>query len=308
MTDSSTLREIIILGRLPFLFGGFLLFCIGALLALLSGASFSLSRFLFGYAIFFTAQLSLSYSNNYYDVEVDRYSQQTAISGGSSVLLRRPDLKPFTIQFALLLVVLSLILAVSFAVIYDYPWWFVAFVAGGNALGWSYTAPPLRLAYRGWGEMATALTYAFLMPGIGFLTFMSRFTWPFVLVAAPLLLYGLEFILSVELPDYASDRRAAKRTFVARWGEHASLTVILLALLAGTAVFATLALFAGVDVPFDFGMLALLSLIPLSIGAVGLYQGPETRDAIERIALGNIAGLNLFALAVIIYFAAILLT
>jgi len=306
MVNLATLRDVVILGRLPFLAGGLLLFVIGALLALLSGAAFSLPRFLFGYAIFFTAQLSLSYSNNYFDVEADRYSEQTPISGGSAVLVRRPELRPFAIRFALALVTMSLVLAIAFTMVYEYPWWFVGFVAGGNALGWFYTAPPLRLAYRGWGELATSLTYAFLMPGIGYLTFMQRFEWLFLFMAAPLLLYGLNFIITVELPDMESDRRAAKHTLVVRWGRRTSLVVVALALLAATLSFGGLSQFA-TGIPFDFWMIALFSLIPLSTAAVGLYRLSDNRDVIEQIALGNIAGLNLFALSIIAYFVALLL-
>ncbi len=306
MTETATLRDIVILGRLPFLAGGFLLFCVGALLALLSGASFAPWRFLFGYAIFFTAQLSLSYSNNYFDVEADRHSEKTPISGGSAVLVRRPELRPFAIRFALALVIASLVLAVAFVVTYGHPWWFVGFVAGGNALGWFYTAPPLRLAYRGWGEMATALTYAFLMPGIGYLTFMQQFHWLFLFLAVPLLLYGLDFILTVELPDLESDRRAVKRTWVVRWGRRVSLAVIVAALLSGTALFAAFDLLGVVDAPFDFRVVALFSLVPLAIGLLGVHRWRDTREHIEQIALGNIAGLNLFIIATITYFVFLL--
>ncbi len=306
MKDLAILRDIVILGRLPFLAGGFLLFCVGALLALLSGAPFSPQRFLFGYAIFFTAQLSLSYSNNYFDVEADRYSQQTPVSGGSAVLVQRPELRPFAIRFALLLVTASLVLTVAFVATYGYPWWFVGFVAGGNALGWFYTAPPLRLAYRGWGELATAVTYAFLMPGIGYLTFMQQFEWLFLFLAVPLLLYGLDFIVTVELPDMESDHRAAKHTLVVRWGHRAALAIVVLALLAGTISFMALSLFAGVDAPFDFWMVALFSLAPLLTAAAGLYRLSGSRRVIEQIALGNIVGLNLFAMSLIVYFLLLL--
>jgi 1,4-dihydroxy-2-naphthoate octaprenyltransferase len=38
----------------------------------------------------------------------------------------------------------------------------------GNLVGWFYSAPPLRLAYRGLGEFSTAATVGFLVPAMGY--------------------------------------------------------------------------------------------------------------------------------------------
>ena len=67
--------KILRLGRFVFPFTGVLLFSFGALLALVSGAEFHLYRFMLGLGVTFLGQLSVSYSNDFFDVEVDGYNE-----------------------------------------------------------------------------------------------------------------------------------------------------------------------------------------------------------------------------------------
>ncbi|MHA2232116.1 MAG: prenyltransferase, partial [Candidatus Hodarchaeales archaeon] len=58
------LYRILRLGRLHFVAAGFLLFIVGILLSALSGAKLSVDKFILGYAVLFTGQLAVSYSND----------------------------------------------------------------------------------------------------------------------------------------------------------------------------------------------------------------------------------------------------
>ena len=91
--DSATLKNIILLGKPQYLAGNFFLFVMGALLAVILGAVFVSTKFILGYIILLTAHLSVHYSNDYYDFEVDSITESTIISGGSGVLVKNPDLK-----------------------------------------------------------------------------------------------------------------------------------------------------------------------------------------------------------------------
>jgi 1,4-dihydroxy-2-naphthoate octaprenyltransferase len=159
------LKLIIKLGRLHFLIAGFLLYLLGVLLAVLLYNQFSWERFIWGYAVFLPAHLMVNYSNEYFDQEVDRYSHKTNFSGGSGVLINHPELVNFTRKFSLTLIIISLNLGISFSYTYNSVM-FLILTISGNLLGWFYTAPPLKLSYRGLGEIATVLT-GFLMPGLG---------------------------------------------------------------------------------------------------------------------------------------------
>jgi 1,4-dihydroxy-2-naphthoate octaprenyltransferase len=87
--------KIIKLGRPQFLFGGFLLFTMGALLAVLFNAPFSSDKFIFGYFILALALLALHYSNDYFDMNADQFIKPTPISGGSGILIENPNLRNF---------------------------------------------------------------------------------------------------------------------------------------------------------------------------------------------------------------------
>ena len=159
-----TLLPILRLGRFHFLFGGILLYVAGAELAVLDGARFSLPRAMIGYAILFGAHLSVSYSNDYFDMEADSYNQPTAFSGGSGILRKRPDLAKPSLVLALCLIGFSIISLCVFSILFGTDLYLIMLTIAGNFLGWSYTAPPLRLAYRGLGELSTAITVGSYSP------------------------------------------------------------------------------------------------------------------------------------------------
>lgn len=79
--------------RPQFLITGLFLFVFGDSWAILLGAPFSLSRIILGYLVLLPAHLSISYSNDYFDVEVDQHGKPTFFSGGSGVLVNHPGLR-----------------------------------------------------------------------------------------------------------------------------------------------------------------------------------------------------------------------
>ena len=188
---SGYVPDLLRLGRFHFIPGGFILFCAGALLAVADGASFHLFRFSLGYSVLFCAHLSVSYSNDYFDVEADRHNSPTPFSGGSGVLTRRPELMPWAKAIACGLISASLVLAAVFQMLFGPPPGFLLIVLTGNAVGWYYSAPPLRLAYRGLGESAMMVTTGFLVPGFGYFVLNGGLGGEFILWALPMLLYGL---------------------------------------------------------------------------------------------------------------------
>ena len=96
-------KKIVKLGRPQYLVGDFLIFTMGALLAVLISAPFVLNKFLLGYVILMLAHLSVHYSNDYFDSELDKFNNPTPISGGSGILVENPELKEFSKWFSLAL-------------------------------------------------------------------------------------------------------------------------------------------------------------------------------------------------------------
>jgi 1,4-dihydroxy-2-naphthoate octaprenyltransferase len=180
------------------------LFAFGALWAVLMGAPVYLSRILLVYLVLLPAHLSISYSNDYFDIDVDKYDKPTLFSGGSGVLVDHPELRKPAKWTAITLILCSLALGIVFQILYSFPIWFLGIVLLGNLLGWFYSAPPLRFAYRGLGELSMAVSIGLLIR-FGYLVTSGQINMDGLLFIIPLMLYGLAFILNVEIPDMESD-------------------------------------------------------------------------------------------------------
>src|SRR5262245_43455275 len=85
--DARALRAFIKLGRPKFLVGGFVLYGLGAALAVAAGAPLDVGLFAWGQLVVTAAQLMTHYANDFFDLEADRANRTpTAWSGGSRVL------------------------------------------------------------------------------------------------------------------------------------------------------------------------------------------------------------------------------
>jgi 1,4-dihydroxy-2-naphthoate octaprenyltransferase len=286
--DFNELKLILKLARFRFLIPGLLIFTLGALLAVVNGAILDPIKFLFGYAIFGTAHLSVSFSNDYFDREADRTAKQTPFSGGSGVLVQHPELSRFAVRFAIFLIIISISIAILFDLVYSYDPFFLALVVLGSLLGWFYTAPPLKLAYRGLGEVSTILATGLIMPVMGYYVMGGAIDARIVALSFPLMCYALLFILTVELPDVEVDRSGGK----------AGVRLSVIATLAATVLFAIFALLGALR-PLEMWFFVLLSAIPLIAALYGLtMRSEEPRLIVRQVKLNFSALLLILTIAV----------
>lgn len=103
----------------------------------------------------------------------------------------------------------------------------------GIACAWFYQAPPLKLSYRGFGELAVAACYGPLIAAGTYLVQRGELDAEVVLPAVPLGMAIAAFLYINEFPDYAADRAAGKRTLVVRLGRRRA-AVVFAALVAAT--------------------------------------------------------------------------
>ena len=285
---------IIKLGRLHFLVAGFFTYLIGVLLAVTFFNVFSWDRFILGYAVLLPAHLMVNYSNDYFDVKVDQYSSPTQFSGGSGVLLKHPELKNFTLYFSISMMAISLTLGLLFSYLYNSPVFLILTVAG-NLLGWFYTAPPLKLSYRGWGEFATILS-GFLIPGLGFAAISSVINYQFLIFSVPIMLFYVLFILSVEVPDRNADKIGGKNTFIVRFGLTSALVLMVAA--SALAKISLLVILSDLFYTLNLSILDLLFIIPLISAILTLvYRGSSLNKSVNR----NVNALVLFVAMVNVY-------
>jgi 1,4-dihydroxy-2-naphthoate octaprenyltransferase len=292
------MAKLLRVGRLQFLISGLALFVLGALLAVRLGAPFSMPRLILGYLVILPAQLSVNYSNDYFDVAVDRPGNATPFSGGSGVLLEQPELRRPVLWIAIALIGCSLVIGLVFLLNYRFPFWMFGFVLIGNLLGWVYSAPPFRLSARGLGEPAFTFIGGFLVPGMGYLVMKGKLDLAGAFILIPLLLFSLASILSVEIPDVEADRLGDKRNWVARRGRRFGFSMVGICLLAATGYFFIFPALSIGRVPLNLHILGLLSLLPLSAGVIGLIRKPLQREPATRIAIWTVLSLVIFSILI----------
>jgi len=285
---------VIRLARLHFLIPGFMIYVMGYLLAISNGASWDITKFLFGYLILGCAHVSVSFSNDYFDRKSDVNSVHTTFSGGSRVLVDHPKLENLALGLAIFFLVASAIATLVFTFVFAYSYWFVAFAILGGLLGWFYTAPPLKFAYRKLGEVVTVLALGLMMPGIGYFIAFGSIDLFFAFFIFPLSCYGLLFILTVEMPDVENDRNGNKINALVKWGIKRGMDISFVSALAGTlslVVFYFSGFFAG---RLDIGLFILFSFIPLVGVSSGFFVDLSSREHLTRQVMINTSTIILF--------------
>ncbi len=106
----------------------------------------------------------------------------------------------------------------------------------GILVGVAYTAPPLKLVYRGLGEIAVAIGFGPIMLLGAYVVQTGRLAWePLVLSLVPGILIALILFVN-EIPDRGADAQAGKRTLPVRLAPDVIRTGYLVAALAAFAV------------------------------------------------------------------------
>jgi 1,4-dihydroxy-2-naphthoate octaprenyltransferase len=93
----------------------------------------------------------------------------------------------------------------------------LALGAAGLLLGWAYSAPPLRLMSRGWGEVVVALAWWGVVVGADLVQRERFFLIPAVAAVSFALLVA-NILLVAGLPDACADASVGKRTLAVRLG------------------------------------------------------------------------------------------
>ncbi|MBX3249134.1 MAG: prenyltransferase [Myxococcales bacterium] len=161
-------------------------------------------------------QVFIVFANDVADAPHDRADARTPFSGGSGVipegLLSRGTLARAALVVFAVLGAVSVGLAITASA-----WALAAWLAAGG-LVWAYSFPPLRMSYRGGGELLQGLGVGAVLPLLGFVA-QAQALGPFprwVLIATvPLAMAGN---VATALPDEVADRRALKRTWPVRMG------------------------------------------------------------------------------------------
>jgi 1,4-dihydroxy-2-naphthoate octaprenyltransferase len=203
------------------------------------------------------------------DAAVDP-ADRTSFSGGKRVLVDSLLTQAGTRSIAALFTLLGLGLG-AVIVFWREP---AAFWIGaiGFVLGWSYHGPPLKLAYRGLGELDVVLCYGPLIVLSTELIQVHAMSLRALWLSLPLGLLIAAFLIVNEFPDYRADAAHGKRNLVVRLGRERAVW-LLSAVYA--AAFALIACLPVLGLPKG-AWLGGIALVPAAAAAALVAQAPRT--------------------------------
>lgn len=225
--------------RLQFYPMTWLAYTAGALAAAPADGVFDNPLFWLGYLCLFLLEVATVLVNEAVDFPSDRNNRFfSTFTGGSRVLVEGLlSLRELRIGIAVALVGF---LAASAWVLYLTPASaspVLSVLGAMTILAIGYTAPPLKLSYRGLGELDVAVTHSIgvILCGYVFLGGAWNDALPWLL-SLPLLLAIMPSITLSGIPDLEADAAAGKRTLAVRLGQRGALLLALgFTLLAGGA-------------------------------------------------------------------------
>ncbi|WP_336328344.1 prenyltransferase [Halovenus sp. HT40] len=191
-------------------------YAFGAKIALASGATLSVPALLSGAVVLLPLAASIHYANEYADYETDAMTDRTPFSGGSGALHRTGLPRTVPLAAGAVSLAAGIVLTAALAFVGLLPVRAVAILAVSVAFGWQYSVGPLKLAWRGLGELDNAVLGGLALPVYaaavldGPLGFVALASVPFFLLV-------LLNLFATQWPDREADERAGKRTLAVQW-------------------------------------------------------------------------------------------
>ncbi|GAA4138604.1 hypothetical protein GCM10022216_15850 [Sphingobacterium kyonggiense] len=208
--------------RLQFYPMTFFAYAIGAFAFIGTTGNINIPFFLLAYLLLFLLEVIVVFHNDFNDFETDKRNQSFSMfSGGSRVLVSgvlqkeqlRNAIKILLVFCAILTTLVSWLSVNSFVLN-------IGLILVFFLLAMSYTANPLKLSYRGLGEITVGFTHSFATILYAYVLFGGAITDTFPwLLGIPLFLAIVPAIMMAGIPDYEADMAVGKRTLAVQWGK-----------------------------------------------------------------------------------------
>ncbi|HLD30444.1 MAG TPA: prenyltransferase [bacterium] len=227
------------IARLQFYPMTFIAYSIGSAAAHKKYGDWNLSSYLIGYLVMFFIELATVLTNEYFDYRTDRINKNAGLfTGGSRVLVEgliTLETARKAIFMLLLLIVPAVYLLISTAPALPAAG-IILIVFAGLLLGLGYTAPPVKLTYRGFGEIDVGITHSPYIILCGFFFQSGRLADPLpYLLSIPLFFAVISSIILAGVPDYVADKTVNKKTLPVIFGPKAASYFALASLLLSAA-------------------------------------------------------------------------
>ncbi|MFC7134710.1 MULTISPECIES: prenyltransferase [Salinibaculum] len=191
-------------------------YALGAKVALVWGASLSVPALLAGLAALLPVAVSVHYANEYADHATDALTDRTPFSGGSGALPAAGVDRRVVLRAAVVALALGTVLAAAFAAVGLLSLAALALLGVIAVFGWQYSVGPLRLAWRGWGELDNAALGGLVLPVYG-AAVVGGPLGTVALASVPFFLVVLLNLFATQWPDRRADAAVGKRTLAVQW-------------------------------------------------------------------------------------------
>lgn len=192
---------------------------LGQVLAYAITGAFSWRLFGFVQLLGVLDQLFIVFANDFADQDADAINPSPSVVSGGSRVIQEGKLPPEALRTAAWIMLGGmLVLALVLALVYQ-RWWLPGLVLFGAVLLWAYSFGPLRMSYRGYGELLQGVGVGVVLPVIGYYVQAGSFEGFPWLGLWPCFLLGFVGNLLTSLPDFPGDRIANKRTYAVRRGQ-----------------------------------------------------------------------------------------
>ncbi len=193
-----------------------LVYLSGGVLAVHRGAEVSVVRFFWGYLTLLIGAISIHLANEYADFETDLKTTRTMFSGGSGALVEMKLERSGALVLAWISLVLTVLFTVSSLIAQRMESLSAAILALGVFWGWMYSMSPLKVAWRGWGEVLNASLGGLLLPLYGSTVLSGRVDFSVLVVMLPFALLTFNNLLATTYADRISDHLVGKFTLATR--------------------------------------------------------------------------------------------
>ncbi len=283
--------------RVPFLQASILPVVLGSALAYRDGG-FSFGLFWVMVVAMGAINIGTNLSNDYFDHlsgADERTLFPTQFSGGSRMIQEGHILPEAIFIAAMIFYAVAIILGLYLT--FQSDWGLLVFGVLGVSLSFFYTAPPLKLGYRGWGEPLVGLLLGPLAVLGTYYVYTRTLTDQALFLSLPIGFLVTAILYINQFPDAESDAASGKLHWIARMGRERAvggyLTILGMAYLS-------------IFLPVVFGilpawtLLALLSL-PLSVQAARIlsrfYDQPQELVPAMGLTIGTHLSVGLLLLA-----------
>lgn len=201
---------------------------------------------------------------------------------------------------------ISILLAMIFTIIFNYPITFFLFLVFGNLLAWFYTAPPIKLVYRRLGEVANIVAVAIFL-GAGYFALKGTLDLPFLIFLLPVVFLQIIFINCFEIPSMEGDKLGNKITWIVLKGREFGYRLNVICAFLATVSFVLIPFTGVFPSILDFKVLVIISLISLIMGIITLIKKPLDEESATKFATINVLTLFLMSFLIDLYFIYLLM-